>query len=504
MHFDGDEAQDPPVPEGAELLDNHERQYLSSFFECVNGFESNLFNNVSGALFTDHWRFPPELVGHNVSYGTAGTGLVEAAFPNLGVASSDREVQESSTSPSSSSQAQQQQQPQLRLADQQTPADVLAAATALSRSSGAQFGMLFGASPSQQTLAHISQQPVGLAQHHGYAGSGSNHNSQPSSSHDRPDLLNRMVFNAIGSGESSYSQSPRPPVDEVRFGSDPSFNNRVNFVPRSEKETTEAMMAQQLATLGCLERNVSAAPSRAQSPTSWTPPSPKGAKSSLFSSKLRTMSHDPLTPDEPENHDSGRPKKRRRSTKTGDAADADEDDEPTPSSSLSGPGARMLTAGGNASSSATPGSRAQKPPGPLTPDDEAAANTTAGGTTTATTPAATTATTTTTTATTNAATAKKRRRSVTGGATRAPRENLTEAQKRQNHIRSEQKRRNIIKSGFNELVAIVPALKGGGYSKAAMLNMTAEWLADVIAGNERLRGMLRRCEEAAAGAVGAG
>lgn len=93
---------------------------------------------------------------------------------------------------------------------------------------------------------------------------------------------------------------------------------------------------------------------------------------------------------------------------------------------------------------------------------------------------------------------------MTGGATRAPRENLTEAQKRQNHIRSEQKRRNIIKSGFNELVAIVPALKGGGYSKAAMLNMTAEWLADVIAGNERLRGMLRRCEEAAAGAVGAG
>ncbi|KEQ60551.1 uncharacterized protein M437DRAFT_13513, partial [Aureobasidium melanogenum CBS 110374] len=49
------------------------------------------------------------------------------------------------------------------------------------------------------------------------------------------------------------------------------------------------------------------------------------------------------------------------------------------------------------------------------------------------------------------------------------RKNLTEDQKRSNHIRSEQKRRNIIKQGYEDLNELVPNLKTGGFSKSAVL-----------------------------------
>lgn len=84
---------------------------------------------------------------------------------------------------------------------------------------------------------------------------------------------------------------------------------------------------------------------------------------------------------------------------------------------------------------------------------------------------------------------------------KAPRENLTEEQKRENHIKSEQKRRNIIKNGFNDLTAVVPTLAGGGYSKAAMLNMTADWLTQIIEENEKLR---RRMAEEGVSLPGSG
>ncbi|GJD01745.1 BHLH family transcription factor [Colletotrichum higginsianum] len=82
-------------------------------------------------------------------------------------------------------------------------------------------------------------------------------------------------------------------------------------------------------------------------------------------------------------------------------------------------------------------------------------------------------------------TASRRRKSGTG--TKPPRENLTEAQKRENHIKSEQKRRTLIKEGFDDLCELVPGLKGGGFSKSTMLTMAAEWLEDIMKGNDELR-----------------
>ncbi|KAL2219455.1 putative HLH transcription factor [Thermoascus aurantiacus ATCC 26904] len=70
------------------------------------------------------------------------------------------------------------------------------------------------------------------------------------------------------------------------------------------------------------------------------------------------------------------------------------------------------------------------------------------------------------------------------------RENLTEEQKRTNHILSEQKRRNLIKQGFEELCSIVPELRSGGFSKSAILMQAADWLEGILRGNEILKAQL--------------
>jgi cobalamin biosynthesis protein CobT len=63
------------------------------------------------------------------------------------------------------------------------------------------------------------------------------------------------------------------------------------------------------------------------------------------------------------------------------------------------------------------------------------------------------------------------------------RENLTEEQKRSNHILSEQKRRNLIKRGFDDLHDLVPEIRNGGLSKSAILTEAANFLEKVIQDN---------------------
>jgi hypothetical protein len=73
---------------------------------------------------------------------------------------------------------------------------------------------------------------------------------------------------------------------------------------------------------------------------------------------------------------------------------------------------------------------------------------------------------------------------------KAARENLSDAQKRENHIQSEQKRRNLIKQGFDDLCTLVPGLNAGGYSKAAVLAQTLEFLTELLDGNRALEKVL--------------
>ncbi|KAJ5666373.1 uncharacterized protein N7477_008821 [Penicillium maclennaniae] len=88
-----------------------------------------------------------------------------------------------------------------------------------------------------------------------------------------------------------------------------------------------------------------------------------------------------------------------------------------------------------------------------------------------------------------ASTQTTRRGSITPGS-KLPRENLSEEQKRTNHILSEQKRRNLIRQGFDDLCTLVPGLRGGGFSKSAMLTQAADWLEDLLRGNEILHSQL--------------
>lgn len=83
------------------------------------------------------------------------------------------------------------------------------------------------------------------------------------------------------------------------------------------------------------------------------------------------------------------------------------------------------------------------------------------------------------------------RRKSTLAEVKAPRQNLTEEEKKLNHIRSEQKRRNQIKEGFANLTEMMPD-KTIGASKCAILSSAVDWLADLIEGNEALRAQLEK------------
>ncbi|RGP64154.1 bhlh family transcription factor [Fusarium sporotrichioides] len=94
----------------------------------------------------------------------------------------------------------------------------------------------------------------------------------------------------------------------------------------------------------------------------------------------------------------------------------------------------------------------------------------------------------------NEASGGKRRKSAANAA-KLSRENLSEEQKRENHIKSEQKRRTLIKEGFDDLCELVPGLRGGGFSKSTMLAMAAEWLEDLLKGNKALEAQIATLEE---------
>lgn len=73
---------------------------------------------------------------------------------------------------------------------------------------------------------------------------------------------------------------------------------------------------------------------------------------------------------------------------------------------------------------------------------------------------------------------------------RPPRENLSEEQKRSNHIQSEQKRRNLIKQGFEDLTRMVPELRSGSLSKSNMLTEAARFIRKMRDENNALEALV--------------
>ena len=53
---------------------------------------------------------------------------------------------------------------------------------------------------------------------------------------------------------------------------------------------------------------------------------------------------------------------------------------------------------------------------------------------------------------------------------------LTDAEKKQNHIVSEQKRRAAIREGFDRLTELVPGLEGQGRSESIVLQKTVDFI----------------------------
>lgn len=76
------------------------------------------------------------------------------------------------------------------------------------------------------------------------------------------------------------------------------------------------------------------------------------------------------------------------------------------------------------------------------------------------------------------------------GGPRPARENLSEEQKRSNHIQSEQKRRNLIKQGFDDLTTMVPELRSGSLSKSNMLTEAARFIRKMRDENNALEALV--------------
>ncbi|KAM0283889.1 hypothetical protein ACHAQH_002271 [Verticillium albo-atrum] len=68
---------------------------------------------------------------------------------------------------------------------------------------------------------------------------------------------------------------------------------------------------------------------------------------------------------------------------------------------------------------------------------------------------------------------------------------LTEAEKKQNHIASEQKRRQAIREGFDRLTELVPGLEGQGRSEGLVLQRTVRYMREQL--GER-RALVRKVE----------
>ncbi|KAL2156872.1 hypothetical protein VTH06DRAFT_2897 [Thermothelomyces fergusii] len=529
---EADREDSPGVP-GAELLDDYEQRYLNSFFGSIASASNGtpLADPALGGLCTQDWMRPADVVGHVVRFGDPDNALVSEAFgmfdfspsTNFGINASATPSFSNNNNNSSNFQSQngsafqpfQQPQPPQQSEQTQayydslhTPDAVAAAATLVGRGS-----MPFGLYP------QVSHAPTAPSQ-------AMLSSSSSSSSHTDPFSLGssgRFGAHAPMAMARPASHAPRSISVDIQYGSDPNFTG-TNFVPPSAKETTEAITAEQLAHLRCLEPSHSAAPTRAASPTSWGAaaaaqyPSNEGSRNPVVVPVRRTVSHNPPPPDEP-------PTRRRRTSKLGEASVDAEQAMPTPVS----PTAPSLTQRKRASATSPPqpsqpppppplllqsttttaaaAARPSLPPPPVPPSGTAPAQNGSDNP-----PAAASEP---NGAATGSTQARKQRKSGTGtgngsgsgngngngsgsgsgggggGRKKSPRTTLTPEQRRQNHVGSERRRRDFIGRGYDHLMAIVPALMhGAAPSKSVSLNLVADWIEELHRGNRALEELM--------------
>lgn len=426
-----------PAP-GAPLLTETDSKFLSSFFEDMTANQYNMPSFGEGLNFSDAWLdLPPQFMGTATSFGQQdGTPL--ASPPTHNTTNDHMDV------PRMLPISQMMPPPPppplppahtLVASRQQPSAEVLNAAATLLQNGSSSRG---GSSSGNHSEFPIPRRPVpvGHLRHQPleeFKKEGRRGSAAEQSPHD-----NTFTEWMFGSQAQQRPQTmPNVAPTDFQWGSDSNFSAIQGYTPDPNSETVESQHQDQMKCLECFEVNQSASNSRHNSPSHDHRSSHAKQNGRVFGIIKRQEDAD------------APPRKRRKSKIVKDAVDEEDDDND------------------DASTSTKKSARKRRPKveGTITessPPEE------------------------------NGSTGKRRKSAVS--ASKQSRENLSEEQKRENHIRSEQKRRTLIKDGFDDLCIIVPGLRGGGFSKSTMLGMTAEWLDDMLAGNEALAAQLASLE----------
>ncbi|KAI9697240.1 MAG: hypothetical protein M1836_004804 [Candelina mexicana] len=250
-------------------------------------------------------------------------------------------------------------------------------------------------------------------------------------------LFQEMYYGNPQSTQGSMPYNYRMAAQGLKWGSDKSFENRA-FVAPPEQETEEDVTQDMMQKLECLERQSSA--------TNTAPPSPllkKGLRHQRRSTVIDPVVEDPMeeSPDDWEQ----RPQKRKKARFKEEGEETEQSNTPKKTKS------RRAKA-----TSASKKARKVK---------------------------------------VSAAKDTPERRKSEASDTKGNRQNLSEEAKRANHIQSEQKRRDLIKQGFDDLGEIIPELHGGSFSKSVILVQAADWVDQMVQENRDLKLQLMSLKE---------
>ncbi|RYC63063.1 hypothetical protein CHU98_g3168 [Xylaria longipes] len=447
----------PPSPHGEPILGPNDNNWLGNFFIGLESNEYNTWSLGEGVDLSEQWftQVAPNLLGHSTSFGpqpdmtpTAISGLPSANFDNVLTFEPDmmpppppppfpptRPPQ-----PPTPQQHRPQSQPTLHRFHQHLPhafhdqrssyipieQDAHAHAAALLALQSGHSNIHQSPPTSRLNSFHSPPNVQPPGNHRGsFSQPISAQNPVSSAPPARSNETDALFVNMlVGSRGSTAQRLAEPP--EFQFGSDPTFDRSQGFMP-PQHESSEALEKKRINTVKEALEYTTSTPNT-------QPSSPVRNKEAVTHTAIENGNGNIHA----EENAATSLKKRRRSKAK---MELEEDGEYT---------AQLL--------SKAP-ARKRKSKGDLngSPDSSSATQEVSG----------------------------KRRKSAPTQP-KPPRENLTDAQKRENHIKSEQKRRGAIKEGFDDLVFIVPNLQNGGYSKSSMLNLAGDWLESLIKENQML------------------
>lgn len=333
------------------------------------------------------------------------------------------------------------------------PPDVLAAATALTRpipthpQPAPSFDLSAGLQPSPIPIGPPATGAAPMAAGPQYTYTVPLFTGHDTSSRPRTeqDAFMAQMFAGSELNPELYRQ-----VTEARFGTDPNFDRSSNQPPTWEP--LDSIRSQQDAVMGSFHRIDSAAPTRAPSPVlqnpapGWPSSPPDSSVPPSAISQCPPVSFESAWPAP------APPPKKRKTSGDGDIVKREAGD-PTSAEPWKSPSLERQRQHSE-----------EEPP--------------------------------------NGEPRKRRKSKTSWGAPRVkpkppPRENLTEEQKRENHIRSEQKRRTAIKEDYEELFRLVPTVHvpGPPTSKSHVLNEAYHFIRSLTEGNARLEARLAALEK---------